>query len=128
MRDYWQERLNGSRKTLTKTEASAMACWVTKLESPETIEEGVKLAVSHKAKIQEHTDLLYDLTRGKLEVAPAAYGKLVAHLLEHTNNLSEECHYLAEIVQRLRTVSEHNVANTIATQALTRGCVNTSNW
>ncbi len=128
MREYWRKRIKSIPRRLTKPEASAMASWIVELEDPVSIEEGVDLATSHPARIQADTDLLYQLAQGKLATAPAAFGKLVAHLLGRTQQPFAECYHLAKIVPQLRKGSQSDTANTIVTEAIRLGCRNASHW
>ena len=132
MREYWQRRIRGIPRMLTKPEASAMASWVLELEAPTSIAEGVELALSSPAQLRENTDLLYDLAEGKFEKAPSAYGKLVAHLLKGTK-LSKgsgfwECPHLDKIVQQLRAFAQEDSIEEIKTHALILGCREASEW
>lgn len=125
MRRYWQDRLDSIPVQLTVQEASAMATWVVYLT--DSLEEGVSLATAHPAALGEHSSLLYDLDHERLNRAPVAFARLIAHLLGGTQPPFRGGHYLAKIVPRLRVQPDANV-NAIIEQAMRLGCGNAPEW
>ena len=132
IKQYWQKRIEGIPRTLPLAEASALVGWIVKLEDPMSIAEGVALAKQRPAQLEEDGHLLFELTEGKLDKAPAAYGELVAFLLENTERSSLQgsggCDDLRKIVARLRELSRTDAIGSIAQSAFTLGCKDALDW
>lgn len=80
--DYWQNRVDGIPRTLTKAEASALAEWAIYLT--ESLEEGVGLACRRPAGVHGHRSTLRDLEGRITENNATHYLKLIIHLLAGT--------------------------------------------
>jgi len=126
MREYWKRRLDSIPLPLTFEEASALAGWVVKLEG-EAIDEAVTLAVGARAGLQQHGVVLHDLSE-RVERAPAAYARLLAHLLSGTNQPFWECHYLSGIVAGLRGHADDADIRRIREQGVRLGCAGAADW
>jgi hypothetical protein len=126
MGQYWQDRLDSIPVQLTVEEASAMAAWVVYLT--DSIEVGVRLATAHPAALGEHSNLLHALDDGRLDRGPAAFAKLLAHLLRGTHPPFWGGHYLAKIVPRLREQSDPEYVKAIVEEAIRLGCGNATGW
>jgi len=126
MRGYWTRRLDSIPLPLSFEEASALAGWVVKLEG-EAIDEAVVLAVAAPAGLQQHGHVLHDLSE-HIERAPAAYARLLAHLLSGTNLPFWECHYLPGIVARLHGHADEADIRRIREQGLRLGCTGAADW
>lgn len=126
MRRYWKGRLESVPIQLTLEEASAMAAWVVHLN--DSIEDGVELATMHPAGLGEHADLLHHLDDERLDRAPIAYAKLLAHLLRGTQSPFWGGHYLASIVPRLRGQPEPVEVQAIVEEAMRLGCGDAPQW
>jgi hypothetical protein len=125
MRDYWAQRLDSIPLRLTFEEASAMAGWVVSLE--DAIDEAVDLAVAAPAGIQQHGNVLHDLSK-HVERAPAAYARLLGHILGGTNPPFWDCHYLQDIVARLRGRADEEAMRRVREQGLRLGCIGAADW
>jgi hypothetical protein len=99
MRQYWHDRLNDIPLPLTQAEASAMAGWAVYLT--ESADEAVVLATSRPAGLFEHDVVLDRLADDRLQRAPRAFGKLIAHLLKGTKGPCWSLHELPGIVSVL---------------------------
>ena len=124
-RGYWAERLDSIPLSLTFEEASALAGWVVKLN--DEIDEAVDVAVAAHAGIAQHDLVLHELS-GHPERAPAAYARLVGHLLEWTSPPFWECHYLAQILAAIRDSANEGDISQIREQALRLGCAGAPDW
>jgi hypothetical protein len=102
MRAYWQHRLSGVPRTLTKEESAALALWVVYLT--ESVEEAVELALQYESAVAEHSQFLWLLDGEKLDKAPVAYARLIAHCLDGTSPPFWTSYHLQPIVERLRTL------------------------
>ena len=125
MREYWTRRLDSIPLRLSFEEASALAGWVVSLE--EAIDEAVDLAVAAPAGLQQHGNVLHDLSE-RVERAPAAYARLLAHLLSGTKPPFWDCHYLQGIVARLRGRADEEDIRRIREQSLRLGCIGAADW
>jgi hypothetical protein len=128
MGKYWKQRLQGSPRRLTADEASAMAAWVEFLGP--AIEEAVDLAVAHEAglRVQSQPGMLYRLDEERVRSAPAAFAKLLAHLLKHTAEPFAGCHYLRGIVSWLRDDADAEHVQEILDHAVRLRCGDVSAW
>lgn len=126
MRGYWTRRLDSIPLPLTFEEASALAGWVVKLEEQE-IPEAVALAVAAPAGLPPHGHVLHDLNE-RVERAPAAYARLLGHLLSGTTPPFWECHYLPEIAARLQGHADEADIRRIREQGLRLGCIGAADW
>jgi hypothetical protein len=82
MRAYWERRVASLPVRLTFEEASALAEWVEYLG--DATAEAVDLAVAVPAGLAPHGRLLHK-TRDGVARAPAAYARLLGHLLSNTD-------------------------------------------
>lgn len=128
MRDYWKQRLQGSPRRLTTDEASAMAGWVEFLGP--AIEEAVDLAVAHEAGIrgQAQPGMLHRLDEETVRTAPAAFAKLLAHLLKHTTEPFAGCYHLRGIVSWFRDDADADHVQEILDHAVRLRCGDVSAW
>jgi hypothetical protein len=126
MRGYWRRRLDSIPLPLTFEEASALAGWVVKLEEG-AIDEAVALAIAAEAGLPQHGHVLHDLD-DRVDRAPAAYARLLAHLLTGTSQPFWECHYLQGIVARLHGHAEEADILRIREQGLRLGCAGAADW
>jgi hypothetical protein len=125
MRDYWERRLESIPSRLTTDEASALASWAVHLE--DAIGEAVDLAVAAPAGLEQHGDDLHDLSK-HVQRAPAAYARLLAHLLAGTNPPFWGCHYLPGIVSQIRGRSNDEDIRRIREHGLRLGCTGAADW
>jgi hypothetical protein len=125
MRHYWQDRIDSIPVQLTVEEASAMAEWVVYLTN--SVEDGVRLAAAHPAGLTQH-GFLHHLDDDRLDRAPAAFAKLLAHLLRGTEGPFWGCNYLVRMVPRLREWSDPVDVNVIVEQAIRLGCSDATGW
>jgi hypothetical protein len=125
MRDYWTRRLDSIPLRLTFEEASALAGWVVNLE--DAIDEAVDLAVAAPAGLQQHGQVLHDLG-DHVERAPAAYARLLGHLLTGTNPPFWDCHYLQKIAPGLRGRADEGDIRRIREQGSRLGCSGAADW
>jgi hypothetical protein len=125
MRDYWSRRLDSIPLLLTMEEASAMAAWVVHLD--DAIDEAVDLAVSVPAGLEQHGDVLHDLST-HVERAPAAYARLLAHLLDGTQRPFWGCRDLKGILSHLRGQAAEADIRRIREQALRLECGGAADW
>lgn len=126
IRKYWQDRLDSVPTQLTQEEASAMAEWVIALSA--SIDEGVALALSHPATLEEHGDLLHRLDDDRVQRAPASFARLLAHLLRGTDPPFWGGHYLSKLVPRLRPHADSHDMNTIVEEAVRLGHTEAPQW
>jgi len=125
MRGYWAQRLASIPLTPTFEEASALAGWVIHLE--DAVDEAVDLAVAAPAGLEQHGGLLGDL-REKLQRAPAAYARLLGHLLSNTAAPFWDCHDLQEIVAGMRDQADEEDIRRIREHGLRLGCLDAVDW
>jgi hypothetical protein len=125
MRDYWARRLDSIPSRLTTEEASALAGWVVHLDG--AIDDAVDLAVAAPAGLEQHGNVLHDLSK-HVQRAPAAYARLLAHLLTGTNPPFWDCHYLQGIVVQLRSRADEEDVRRIREQGLRLGCTGAADW
>jgi hypothetical protein len=104
-------------------EATAAAAWVTSLTS--SVADGVALACSRPAGLEEHGDTLHRMSQ-RVDVAPQPFAELLAHLLASTEQPFWGGFYLAQIVPRLRDAGV-DVAPVVE-QALRLGILEAANW
>jgi hypothetical protein len=104
LKQYWHERLNDMPLPLTDDEASAIAGWAVHLT--ETVDEAVSLATSRPAGLFEHDVLLRRLAGERVQQAPRAFGKLIAHLLKGTHLPCWSLYELPDIVTALRASAD----------------------
>jgi hypothetical protein len=97
-----------------------------KLEEQE-IPEAVALAVAAPAGLPPHGHVLHDLNE-RVERAPAAYARLLGHLLSGTTPPFWECHYLPEIAARLQGHADEADIRRIREQGLRLGCIGAADW
>ena len=126
MRRYWQDRLVSVPTQLTLEEASAMACWVIYLTS--SVADGVALATAYSARLIEHSNLLHDLTDERVARAPAPLATLLAHLLRGNQQPFYDCHFLRDVVRRLREQPTPADVTAILDQAVRLGCSDAPTW
>jgi hypothetical protein len=93
----------------------------------DAIDEAVDLAVAVPAGIAQHGNVLHDLSE-HVERAPAAYARLLGHLLAGTNPPFWECHYLQSIVAGLRGRGDEENIRRIREQGLRLGCIGAADW
>jgi hypothetical protein len=125
MRDYWAQRLDSIPQRLTFEETSALAGWVVNFET--AINEAVDLAVAAPAGLEQHGHVLHDLSK-HVERAPAAYARLLGHLLTGTKPPFWDCHYLQAIVAGLRGRAKEEDIRRIREQGLRLGCLGAADW
>jgi hypothetical protein len=127
MLPYWKERLASIPRQMTVEESSAMVGWVVHLT--DSVEDGVALAISYPAAIENHGDLLHQLHTGRLDQAPASFARLIAHLLRGTSPPFWGGHYLAELVPRLRAgQADPADIRGIVEEAMRLGNTDAPNW
>lgn len=127
MRRYWQDRLVSNPRVLEMDEASAMAGWILHLTS--SVAEAVDLAVSRTARLLPVDTILPDLAgEERLRRAPAAYGRLVAHLLESTEQPFYGGYFLHEIVQALKASGATDHLQSIVASATRLGITGAADW
>ena len=125
MQTYWTRRLQSVPSRLTRDEATALAGWVVHLDS--SIEEAVELAVAVPAGIAEHGDILHELGE-HAERAPAAYARLLGHLLANTEPPFRGCYHLPDIVSKLRELANEDDIRRIREESIRLGCVGAADW
>jgi hypothetical protein len=123
LREYWRERLDSVPLPMSFDEATAAAAWVTSLTS--SVADGVALACSRPAGLEEHGDTLHRMSQ-RVDVAPQPFAELLAHLLASTEQPFWGGFYLAQIVPRLRDAGV-DVAPVVE-QALRLGILEAANW
>lgn len=126
MKTYWEDRLNSIPLPLTTDEASVMAAWAVYLT--DSIDEGVTLATARPAGLRMHSTTLRHITADRVHHAPAAFAKLVAHLLRGTQSSFYGCDPLARIVEKLRGAAASEDIRTIINEALRLGCRSAAEW
>jgi hypothetical protein len=125
MRAYWERRVASLPTRLTLEEASALAGWVEYLG--DATAEAVVLAVAVPAGLAPHGSLLHKM-RKRVGHAPAAYARLLGHLLSHTNRPFWGCDDLNGIVAELRGRADDLDTRRIREQALRLGCRGAADW
>jgi hypothetical protein len=125
MRGYWARRLDSIPLRLTFEEASAMAGWVVSLE--DAIDEAVDLAMATPAGLEQHGNVLHDLS-DHIDRAPAAYARLLGHLLTGTQPPFWGCHYLQAFVAGLHGRADEADIRRIREQGLRLGCIGAADW
>jgi hypothetical protein len=125
MRAYWERRVASVPVRLTFEEASALAGWVDYLG--DAIAEAVDLVVAVPAGLAPHGRLLHGM-RERVSRAPAAYARLLGHLLLHTNPPFWGCDDLRGIVTELRGRAGDTDIRRIREQALRLGCRGAADW
>ena len=126
---YWRDRLDSIPVELTLEEASAMAAWV--IDLTDSLQGGVALAIEHPARLDEHTQILHELSDkrlDRLDRAPAALARLLAHLLKGTHPPFWGCYDLDKIVPRLHHGGDPSDMRTIVEEALRLGCGGATQW
>ena len=124
MRRYWRDRLDSVPTQLTTHEASAMAAWVPFLT--DSVADGAALATAHEGGLDEHADLLHDLTTERIARNPSAFAQLLTHLLKGTRQPFYGCHGLEEVTKAL---AAHEIdVRPIIQEALRLGCSNAHSW
>ncbi|MFI9561174.1 SIR2 family protein [Nonomuraea endophytica] len=126
MRPYWQNRIDGVPRQMTTDEASAMAAWVMHLTS--SISEGVNLATAHPAGLRSRGGVLRNMNNERVDRAPDAFAKLIAHLLRDTEPPFYGCDSLHDIVTRLRGRADPADIDAIIEGALRLGCRTAHQW
>ncbi|MGW5918110.1 DUF4020 domain-containing protein [Nocardia fluminea] len=126
MQRYWQDRLNSIPRQLTHGESSAMASWIVPLTN--SMGQGVALATAYAAGINEHDGILHELDGEPISRAPAECAKLIAHLLRGTQQPFWGCHYLKQILPKIRGTADANDLQDIVQEALRLGCQNAPEW
>lgn len=126
MREYWTRRLASIPLDLSVEEASALAGWVVNLEG-DAIDEAVDLAVAAPAGLSPHGHFLHDLS-DHAERAPAAYARLLGHLLAGTSRPFWDCHYIEGIMGKLRGHAAEEHLRRIRAEALRLGCLGAADW
>ena len=125
MRAYWERRVASLPIRLTLEEASGLAGWVEYLG--DATAEAVELAVAVPAGLAPHGSLLHKM-RERVGRAPAAYARLLGHLLSHTNRPFWGCDDLNGIVAELRGRADDLDTRRIREQALRLGCRGAADW
>jgi hypothetical protein len=125
MREYWAQRLDSIPQRLTFEEASALAGWVVNFEN--AINEAVDLAVAAPAGLEQRGHVLHDLSE-HVDRAPAAYARLLGHLLTGTQPPFWDCHFLQTIVAGLRGRANEEDIRRIREQGLRLGCIGAADW
>lgn len=125
MRDYWANRLDSIPLRLTFEEASALAGWVVHLE--DSFEEAVGLAVASPAGLEQHGQLLRELSN-HVEHSPTACARLLAHLLAGTNAPFWHCDLVQEIAAKVRGHATEGEMRQIREQSLRLGCTAAAAW
>ena len=125
MRAYWERRVASLPVRLTFEEASALAEWVEYLG--DATAEAVDLAVAVPAGLAPHGRLLHK-TRDGVARAPAAYARLLGHLLSNTDRPFWGCDDLNAIVTELRGRADDTDIRRLLEQALRLGCRGAAEW
>jgi hypothetical protein len=125
MREYWARRLASIPSRLTPDEGTALAGWVVHLDG--AIDVAVDLAVASPAGLEQHGNVVHLLSE-HVQRAPAAYARLVGHLLTGTTPPFWDCHDLQSIVEQLHGRADEEDVRRIREQALRLGCTNAADW
>jgi hypothetical protein len=83
MRSFWARRLAAGLSAVSMLISSALAGWAIFLTS--SIGDGVDLAVQVPAALEEHGLMIHELKSGRVSSNPRQFARLLAHLLESTN-------------------------------------------
>lgn len=131
LKDYWRDRVSGVPRQLSLEEASALAGWAIYLDA--SIPEAVELATARQAQILQHSAILYRLVKERSEVVtqhPAAIGRLLAHLLRHTQGQFEfgKCNQLSKLFPLLRSGAGPDDLASIVNEAFRLGCRGAAEW
>jgi hypothetical protein len=126
MKRYWNNRVNGTPTQLTPEEVAAMATWIPNLTS--STEEAVGIATQRPARLPEHSSLLHKLDADKIQRAPEAFARLVAHLLKGTTQPFHSCHSLKQVVALFKAQVRTVDVRPIVEQALRLGCSDAPSW
>ncbi|MEU4532505.1 SIR2 family protein [Micromonospora ureilytica] len=127
MRRYWQDRLVSKPRVLEMDEASAMASWT--LHLTDSVADAVDLAVGRPARLLPIDTILSDLAgEDRLRRAAASYGRLLAHLLESTEQPFYDGYFLHEIVQALKTSGATDHLQSIVVSATRLGITGAADW
>jgi hypothetical protein len=125
MRAYWAQRLDSVPLLLAFDEASAMAAWIVKLV--DATDDAVGLAVGAPAGLQQHGGLLREL-KDHIERGPAAYARLLGHLLTGTNRPFWECDVVGAFMSSLNGRADEHDVRRIREQGLRLGCNGAAAW
>jgi len=91
--------------------------------------EAVDLATRRPAGLQEHGDVLRDLEDGqRLDLSPAAFARLIGHLLRNTTAPFWGARHLTKIVPRLRDKVDASELRPLVEEALRLGCNDAPTW
>ncbi|GAA3934278.1 hypothetical protein Aau02nite_25330 [Amorphoplanes auranticolor] len=127
MSRYWQDRLESNPRLLEIEEASAMAGWTAYLT--DSAADGVALATRHPARLPVDSGVLLDLAdENRLRRAPAAYGRLIGHLLSHTEPPFRDGYLVPDIVERLKANGAVEDLPVIVTAAIRLGVPGAAEW
>jgi len=115
---YWKNRLGSVPVALSTDEATAMAEWVPALAS--SFAAGVGLATEHAAGFREHSNILRRM-EARVDSAPDACCRLIAHLLKGTDPPWWGGHTLEALMPRLKAGSSSESIEALAEEALRFG-------
>lgn len=113
---------------LARAEADAMAEWTVHFHEPDSIGESVALAVARPAGLTAHSDVLHDLNDERLAREPAAYARLMTHLLRHTEPPFYDGFRLPALVATLKQLLGPEGARDIVQEALRLGYSGAPDW
>jgi hypothetical protein len=105
-----------------------MAEWVVHLTEPESIRAGVALATAHPAGLTRHSNMLDDLDEDRVGGEPAAYAKLLAHLLRHTEPPLYDYPRLPALLKKLKELLGPAAVRGIVEEALRLDCRGAADW
>jgi hypothetical protein len=128
IRLYWQDRVASVPTQLARAEADAMAEWAVHFREPDSIRDSVELAVARPAGLTAHSDVLHDLDEERLAREPAAYARLVTHLLRHTQPPFYDGPPLSALVASLKRLLGPEGVRDIVQEALRLGYSGAPDW
>ena len=127
IRSYWTGRASSVPLPFTGAEASGTADWVFGL--PTRRSEAVAIVERTAACLDVHDQLLYRLNDTSLESDLTTWVRFLLHLLRGTTTPSWSiCHYLAEIVGKLKTADPTLDISDLINRAMELGCTDAPNW
>ncbi|WP_432937460.1 DUF4020 domain-containing protein [Kribbella sp. CA-253562] len=100
MHAYWRSRANDDPKVLTPDEGATMAEWIPLLPS-EYLEPAIILATARPAGFNRHSHLVSDFSAESLAANAPAIGRLLTHLMTHTQLPFYGQQYLKPILEVL---------------------------
>jgi hypothetical protein len=116
MKQYWYDRLSDTPRPLTAEESSTIAGWAIYLTS--SVDAAVSFATSTPAGLEEHDDFLGQLAGDRIERAPRAFGRLIAHLLTSTQLPCWSLYQLPDIVDSLKQSADPEDLSVIRREAI----------